>query len=290
MRNFLILHNPNAGKRTDGKRIDKLTDRLTREGFDWTLDESLYHNYFTDKYQAVPHLPYSDIVVCGGDGTIHEVVNLFWQHDVTLSIYPVGSGNDFYLKAGGKLNVDELIERIVGNHHRLIDAARLNERIFINNAGIGLDVETLKIAEKLRKYKIKRAGYKLAAAMEIMRFKPVHGFFRVDGEEFSREFMIAVVCNGAYFGGGMMISPDSRLDDGKLELVLLKRTGRLQLINLFGKIFSGQHVGHKDVEIRQAKKIEIFTDEAMTYHAEGELLGTTPLTIEVLPQALRIIA
>ena len=290
MRNFLILHNPNAGKRTDDKRIDKLTDRLTREGFDWTLDESLYHNYFTDKYQTMAQLPYSDIVVCGGDGTVHEIVNIFWQRDVTISIYPVGSGNDFYLKAGGKLNVDELIERIVGNHHRLIDAAKLNERIFINNAGIGLDVETLKIAEKLRKYKIKRAGYKLAAAMEIMLFKPVHGFFRVDGEEFSREFMIAVVCNGAYFGGGMMISPNSRLDDGLLELVLLKRTRRLQLINLFGKIFSGHHVGHKDVEIRQAKKIEIFTDEAMTYHAEGELLGTTPLTVEVLPQALRIIA
>lgn len=290
MRNFLILHNPTAGKLTAGNRIERLTNRLSAEGFDWTLDESLYHRYFTDKYQAISHLPYTDVIICGGDGTVHEVVNLFWQSDVTISIYPVGSGNDFYLKAGGKLNIDELIERIIGNHNRMIDAVKINEHIFINNAGIGLDVETLKIAEKLRKYKLKRAGYKLAAAIEIMRFKPVHGYFIVDGVEFSQEFMIAVACNGTYFGGGMKLSPDSKLDDGQMELVLLKRTGRLELINLFMKIFSGEHVGHKNVIIMPAKTIEMYTDEPMTYHCEGELLGTTPLKMEVVPQALRIIA
>lgn len=290
MRNFLILHNPNAGKRKDITRLHRLQDRLTAEGFDWTLDESLYHNYFTEKYRDMDHLPYTDIIVCGGDGTIHEVVNIFWQRDITISIFPVGSGNDFYLKAGGVLNVDELIERIIGNHSRLIDVGKLNEHIFINNAGIGLDAETLKISEKLRKYKIKRAGYKLAAAMEIMLFKPVHGYFIVDGVEFNQEFMIAVVCNGSYFGGGMMISPDSKLDDGLMELIILKRTNRIQLINLFMKIFSGDHIGHKNVIIKQAKKFEMYTDEPMTYHAEGELIGETPIQIEVIPQALRIIA
>ena len=290
MRNFLILHNPVAGRRKDIRRLNRLLDRLTAERFEWTLDESLYHHYFTEKYQAMPHLPYSDIIVCGGDGTIHEIVNLFWQRDVTISIFPVGSGNDFYLKAGGVFNVDELIERIIGDHGRMIDVAKLNEHIFINNAGIGLDAETLKISEKLRKYKIKRAGYKLAAAMEIMLFKPVHGYFIVDGVEFNQEFMIAVVCNGSYFGGGMMISPDSKLDDGLLELIILKRTRRLELIGLFMRIFNGEHMGHKNVLIKQAKTIEMYTDEPMSYHAEGELIGETPIKIEVVPQALRIIA
>lgn len=290
MRNFLILHNPTAGKRIDSKRIVRLTDRLTAEGFEWTLDQSLYPNYFTEKYSELLPLPYTDIIICGGDGTVHEVVNIFWREDVTISIFPIGSGNDFYLKAGGPLNVNELIERIIGNHSRMIDIGKVNENIFINNAGIGLDAETLKISQKMRKYKIKRAGYKLAAAIEIMVFKPTHGFFIVDDIEFSQEFMIAVVCNGSHFGGGMKISPDSKLDDGLLELIILKRTGRLQLISLFAKIFSGSHVGHKNVMIIPAKKIEMYTDEPMSYHCEGELKSTTPLKIEVIPRAIRIIA
>lgn len=289
MRNILIVQNPFAGSYKDDAKIKVLTDRLTDAGIQWTLDVSMYNDYLEDKYSDAPALPYTDVVCCGGDGTLHSLINAFKRHDVTIAVYPIGSANDFYAKAGGERDFDAIIKRIIHNEYRLIDIAQLNNRRFINNAGIGLDAETLKIVDKVRKLKIKKHAYKVSAAIELMLFKAQKGKFTIDGLSCEREFMIATISNGSYFGGGMMISPHSELDDGYLELILLKKTNRVHMLRLFSMIYEGKHVGDKDVEIFSGKSIKIETEKPMTYHCEGELGGSTPIEINVIEKGLRII-
>lgn len=289
MRNILIVQNPLAGSYKDDSKIKVLTDRLTQADIQWTLDISMYNNYLEDKYKDITVLPYTDIICCGGDGTLNSVINAFKRHDVTICIYPIGSANDFYAKAGGERDFNAIIERIINDEHQWIDIGEVNGRRFINNAGIGLDAETLKIVDKVRKLKIKKQAYKISAAIELMLFKAVHGKFTIDGLSFERDFMIATISNGTFFGGGMKISPYSELDDGYLEVVLLKKTSRIHMLKLFAMIYEGKHVGDRDVEIFSGKSIKIETEKPMTYHCEGELGGTTPLEIKVIEKGLRII-
>lgn len=289
MRNILIIENPNAGKRGSSKYTRELMEALDKAKIKYTHEVILYKGYIEEKYEDLSNFPYTDVISCGGDGTLNFNLNHFFEKDVTIGILPGGSGNDFYKMAKGTKDVDSTIQNIVDNNYRLVDVGRINEGYFINNAGFGLDSKALEIMDKMRTVFFGKLAYQSSAVIAISTYKPLKVKIVVDGVEYNREILLATLCNGTYFGGGMKLSPYSVIDDGEFELMILNKSSKMKTISLFKTIYEAKHMDDPLVECIKGKKFEFYVEKEVSYHAEGEIVGVTDILAEVLPKALRLI-
>jgi diacylglycerol kinase (ATP) len=123
--------------------------------------------------------------------------------------------------------------------------------------------------------------------LELPKFQPIKYRVVIDGVERRLEAMLIAAANAPAYGGGMLISPSSSVTDGLLDLFIVHKIGRLELVKLFPKVFTGGHITHPAVEFVSAKKVELFADSIPAF-ADGESVGQTPLAVEVLPGALKV--
>ncbi|WP_459129494.1 diacylglycerol/lipid kinase family protein [Guggenheimella bovis] len=289
MRNFLIIENINAGKNKKRKHVQKLIHTLKDAGHQVTHDASSSVHIFQEKYKDIQNLPYTDIVICGGDGTLNAILNTFEINKYTFTLFPVGSANDFYLKAAGPTDFNALIDRVLKNQIKEFDIAKANDHYFINNVGIGIDVLTLEYVNKMRAALKSGPLYFLGVLRAIATFKPMKATITLGDEVIKEDSIIVIVSNGSYFGGGMNVSPHSDLEDGELDLVMLKNTNVFHVIKLFSKLLKAEHLSYPSIIYRKVKNVKIEVEGETKAHLEGEIIEKTPLHVEVLPQAIRMI-
>jgi diacylglycerol kinase (ATP) len=134
-----------------------------------------------------------------------------------------------------------------------------------------------------------KSRYPLAMLRELASFRAITYTVTADGERWRQDAMLISVANGQSIGGGMKITPDAVLDDGYLDLFIVGPLSRLGLLTVFPKVFSGGHLGHPAVRIRRVRNVELSADSVVAY-ADGERIGPLPLTIEVVPGAVRVLA
>ncbi len=291
MRNILILLNPTAGSKKQLNRLNLLEKQLEENGIKFSIDKTLYPKYIIEKYKDNYDLPYTDVISCGGDGTLFEVVNAFHDKNVTISLFPIGTANDYYRIFTDSEDIDYLglIIRIIEQKSRKVDVIKVNDNYTINNAGFGLDTKTLTIRNKLTPVLYGKLAYKAAALRAISSYKAENIKIIVDGQEYERKVMITTLSAGMYFGGGMMINPLAVVDDGKAELFILNECGRLKLLGLFKKIFLGTHLEEELVEVFQGTKFTIIPEHSRVMHSEGELMDFEEIHAEVLNNYIDLI-
>ncbi len=289
MRNVLIILNPIAGSRKQLHLLNLLEEQFEAHGISYSIDKSLYPRYIIEKYKNNYTLPYTDVISCGGDGTLFEVVNAFYDKGITLSIFPIGSANDYYKYFYDETDFLSLIIRIIGNKYRKVDLIKINDNYTINNAGFGIDTETIKFRNKIMPVIYGKFAYKVAALYAIGTYKPTKVNIVVDGKEYSREIMIVNLASGKYLGGGMMINPMAIVDDGEAELIILNKCSKKQTIELFGQIFKGTHIENKYVEVFKGKEFKIVPDRNFQLHSEGEPFDGQIMEATVLRQYLKLI-
>ena len=134
-----------------------------------------------------------------------------------------------------------------------------------------------------------RRRYHLAMLRELASFRAINYTVTADGETWRQGAMLISVANGQSIGGGMKVTPDAVLDDGFLDLFIVGPLSRTGLLKVFPKVFSGGHIGHPAVHIRRVRKVELSAGNVVAY-ADGERIGPLPLTIEVVPGAIRVLA
>ncbi len=289
MRNVLIILNPTAGSKKQLHLLNLLEEQFKEHDILYSIDKSLYSRYIIEKYKDNYTLPYTDVISCGGDGTLFEVVNAFYDKDVTVSIFPIGSANDYYKCFYDEVDFLSLIIRIIENRYITVDLIKINDSYTINNAGFGIDTDTIRIRNKIMPVFYGKLAYKLAALYAIGTYKPTKVKIIVDGRECEREIMIATLSSGKYFGGGMMINPLSILDDGEAELIILNKCSKKEVIQLFGQIYKGTHIDHELVEVFKGKEFTIIPERKFQLHSEGEAFEGVDLEARVLEKYLRLI-
>lgn len=241
------------------------------------------------------------LVVVGGDGMVHLGINALAglgvpYGTVPLGIVPSGTGNDMARALGLPLNyATAACERILAALHdggRLIDAGRVTGNgatsWFAGVVSAGFDAAVNERANAWR-WPRGRSRYNLAMLRELATFKAVDYTVTADGETWRQGAMLISVANGQSIGGGMKVTPDAVLDDGFLDLFIVKPLSRVRFLAVFPKVFSGRHTGHRAVHIRQVRRVELSAANVVAY-ADGERLGPLPLTIEVVPGAVRVLA
>ncbi|HEY1117714.1 MAG TPA: diacylglycerol kinase family protein, partial [Acidimicrobiales bacterium] len=228
-------------------------------------------------------------VVCGGDGMVNLALQAVARTDVPLGVLPAGTGNDFAryfdlpLRDGAAAAV-----RIIHGRSREVDLARIGDRWFGGVLAAGFDAVVNERANRMRWPK-GQMRYNLATLAELRVFEPLRYVLELDGAERVVEAMLVAVGNGPSFGGGMRIAEGADLHDGLLDVVLIKPMSRVELVRTFPKLFDGSHVTHPQFERHRVRRVSIAAPGIVGY-ADGERFGALPLTVESVPNAVKVIA
>jgi diacylglycerol kinase (ATP) len=229
------------------------------------------------------------IVVCGGDGMVHIALQALAGTDTNLGIIPAGSGND----VARYLNIPRNDPRaaadvVVGSHVRVIDLARIGASThFVTVLAAGFDSLVNERANRLTWPK-GQARYTLATVAELRVFEPLPYTLDLDGEVRQLDAMLVAVGNGPSFGGGLRITHGAEIDDGWLDVVIIKPMSKLELLRTYPKLYTGKHVRHPQYERHRVRSVTVAAPGIVGY-ADGERIGSLPMTVNVAPNALRVL-
>ena len=264
-----------------------------------------------DKFQRHARVEWTSLVeqadvavLFGGDGTLHRHLATLVELELPLLVVPCGSGNDFaralnLRRVGDGLRAwAKFVE--TGSNVRSVDLGTIalsghatnggESKYFSSIAGVGLDSEIARRANALPRWLRANGGYALSAPREFLRFAPFSMKFALNGTPAAFEpSLLAAVANAPTYGGGMKIAPRARLDDGKLDVCVVRAMDKFKLFCLFPTVYFGRHLDFREVEYAQAPVVKIETEGELDVYADGEYAGQTPVEFGVAPRALKVI-
>jgi diacylglycerol kinase (ATP) len=303
----LIVMNPvSAGGRTR-RTWPSVEAALRAAGIEFDVHQTTARGDATTAVRSALRTDrYRTIVAVGGDGTLNEVVNGFFDENgaaigngAALGLLPSGTGGDFRRTAHIPTGIAAAVELIASGATRHIDCGRVDfadgsRRFFVNIADCGMGGE---VVAHINRSSHKAGGAQgtllfLGASLSIlMRYNARVTHVAMDGVSIDREVRSVVVANGSYFGGGMRVAPNAVLDDGRFDVVIIAETGRTRALTGITSLYRGRHVKRREVEVRRASVVHISCDgPPMLFDVEGEQVGTTPATLTCLPAAIRVCA
>lgn len=302
----LVVVNPaSAGGRTL-RQWPGSGDLMRALGVDFELHFTTAPGDATDAVRAALRAGTRRVVSVGGDGTLNEVVNGFFDEegaplgdDPVLGLVPSGSGGDFRRTAGIPAAPAAAVRLLASGHTRRIDAGRIDfddgsRRFFINIADCGIGGE---VVARVNRRRYKGGGARASAVFlwaslaSLMRYGSRDVCVVIDGEEVERSVQSVVVANGRFFGGGMRVAPHARLDDGLFDVVVVEAMSRVRAMTSMPSLYRGSHISRPGVETRRARSIRVeHRGEPLLFDVEGEQVGRTPATISCLPGAIRLCA
>lgn len=304
-----LLANPQAAKGKAGSKIREVRSLLQQAGFsivDLSADDAKTAYLRGKKVLST----LGAVVAVGGDGTVALAASLVAGTEVKLGIVPLGSGNDFARAVGIEVkNVAAAVQLIkcriylepnrvdallLRPDYALTNNPRLSENSFyldqiavLGNISCGVDAIINRRANR------KKQSYTIAALAEIAKLKTYRYRLSIDGgpaQELSANLL--TICNSGTFGGGMKISPNSDLQDGKFEIATVSPVSRLKLLLLFPLIFTGKHQGLKIFSTRQASnlQLELVSKQELMVTSDGEERCLPPIKVEIQAGAVCLLA
>lgn len=252
-----------------------------------------------NNFEDVPNC--SAALIFGGDGTVHRHLPQLYQRQIPTLVVPLGSGNDF-AKALGIFSVKDALLAwkqfcTTGKNVEEIDLGVIkpmaqtgSEEIFFGGvAAIGLDAEANARANRMPAWLKGRGGYLLAGLQSLLSFKPVELSVTVGERKIRRSAFFLAVGNAHRYGGGMRITPRATMNDGLLDMCLVRKMNKLKLLCWIPTVFFGGHLRLRGVEYAEAQNVRIESERELEVYADGDFACKTPVEIRVLPRALPVI-
>jgi len=251
------------------------------------------------------------VLIFGGDGTVHRHLSELVRLQLPVLIVPCGSGNDFAGAIGFRSVSDSLaawrkfcsggsnvwtvdLGTIAPLHVANMGEDTSMPHYFCCVAGVGIDGEVARRANRLPRWLRAHGGYALSLLMALTKYSPVS--MRISGQaahtdavEGMKPLIVAAFANAPAYGGGMKIAPRAKLDDGQLDVCVVRNMSKLKLLGLFPTIYFGKHLGVRQVEYRQAERVRVETGNPTDVYADGEFVGQTPIELGVARGALPVI-
>lgn len=295
IRRLLLVVNPCGGVKRGLNVLERVKPIFAEAGIELDVEITQHAGHAAMISRSLDLKSWDGLCVIGGDGTVHEVADGLMQRDesaeIPLGIIPAGTGNTL----AHHLQCDNPIDaarRIVIGKTQPLDVVRvtLTDRIVhcVDLVGWGAVADINANAERWRILGPSR--YAAAALWQIVRARRRSATLIMDGQTFDGEFLFIVASNPKYTGFGMKLTPHAELGDGLIDVVVVRRATRWEMLKLFTRVFDGSHLALKFVEYHQVCSFSIESRTHDRMNLDGEMKGHTPISAEVLPSALTIFA
>jgi len=295
-----VIVNPTAGAGATAKRWPKVKNLLENSGVSFEHDFTEAPGHATELAKSAVERGYGMVVSVGGDGTVNEIANGLYSAGangtVMLGIISTGTGKDYIKTVGIPRSCEEACQRLCHPQKMVVDLGaleytnngRMEKRVFVNFAGLGLDAEIVKYTTQRFKALGGMPSYLMGVLSSLVLHKNKDVTLTLDGDVEARRVCEVLVSNGKYGGGGMLPAPDADLKDGLLDILIINDASRPELVWSLPRIYKGTHATHPKVTMKRAKSIEVNSAQQMLLQADGELLGEAPVRFQVLPDALTL--
>jgi diacylglycerol kinase (ATP) len=280
-----LIYNPAAGRGRARRHIGEAERWFLDHGARVEIEESASPDDMSRVAAESSRAGFDRVVVCGGDGSLNLAIRDFDLDSGTLALLPLGSGDDFAHVLGIPSKLAAACDIALNGAPRSVDVATANERRFLGVAGLGFDSEVAEYAVHV-KYLRGSLIYLYSIMRVLPRFTPHR--VRINGR--AEEIMFAAVGNSRQYGGGIRITPDAKIDDGALDLCVVHRTTRGQLLKTLPKAYTGAHVKSPFVATERGSEFVIEGEREMVVYADGERVTTTPVRFALADKKLRIVA
>ncbi len=297
-----VIVNPHAGKRHVGEEIPELERTLQARGLAYRLLRTEGRGDATRFATEALKNGARFVVAVGGDGTVHEVVNGMFEEDspiideAVLGVVAAGSGCDFIRTFGLPGDATRACFHLTGDNTYPLDVGKVtyttvggetDTRLFANVAEVGLGAAVTARAERMSP-RLGQAKYFFGFWLVLPRFKLAQVRVEADRKVYEGPAYLVVIGNAQYYGGGMKVSPRSYPGDAVLDVLVFKGP-KSDAFTLIPKIYRGDHVPNDHIEeFRVKSRLVVEADRPLPIEADGEVLGSTPATFEVLAEAIRM--
>lgn len=298
-----VIVNPHAGKRRVAEEIPELERTLQARDLAYTLRRTEGRGDATRFAREALEEGSRYLVAVGGDGTVHEVVNGMMGADgqplepeAVLGVVAAGSGCDFIRTFGLPGDASRACYHLTGDNTYPLDVGRItyttvsgetDSRYFANVAEAGLGAAVTARAARMSP-RLGQAKYFFGFWLTLPRFKLATVRVEADRRTYEGPAYLVVIGNAQYYGGGMKVSPRSYPGDGVLDVLVFKGP-KSDSFTLLPKLYRGEHLPHDHIEeFRVKQKVTIEADRPLPIEADGEVLGSTRATVDVVPHAIRM--
>ena len=294
MNKVLVIANPMSGVTTFDKAISSVIKYFNSYDVEYTLIKTEYAGHATVLLKNENLNMFNSVCAMGGDGTLFEVLNGMLSRTenerIPISVIPNGTGNSF-MKTINISEFEGAIKKISLGNSKKIDVMKAScgsESFFsLNLIGWGMATDISVLAERLRFFGGQR--YNVASFFEIIKNKRRYAKLTVDGVEREDNFAFIIACNTKYVGKDMKMAPDALINDGLIDLIIVKKASSIMLFSVFPKLFDGSHVKHDACEYVQCNSFAIDPIIEGSLNIDGEIIGTSPVSVELIKGGVELI-
>ncbi|HEY0776069.1 MAG TPA: diacylglycerol kinase family protein [Nocardioidaceae bacterium] len=228
------------------------------------------------------------VVAVGGDGMVASLAGAVVEAGGTLGIVPSGRGNDFARQLGIGGGPEEVAATLLEAAPRQVDVIDVGGRVVVGSVYAGVDSLASELVD--RAHRLPRpVQYPYAAVRSVLGFRPSSYDVVVDGEAHRFDAFTVVVANSGYYGSGMHVAPGAVIDDGLLDVVVIRAASKLRLVRALPRLYDGSHVALEEVVVLRGRSVSVRAANPTLAYGDGEQLGPLPVTAEVVPKALAVL-
>ncbi len=287
-----VIANPRAGRGRRGDVLARVRARLDAGGADVDYLTSNSSDHAEELAEAAVHRRRT-IVACGGDGHVGRLASVAARRSVPLGLVPIGVGNDFAAEFGLAPDQPECVaDTLLAGAVRTIDVGRVGDRLFCGVAGCGFAAQANEWANRQR-WIGGTALYIASVVKTLATYRPCPLRLTIDGDVVETSAWLVAVANARALGGGMLIAPDARLDDGALDVVVVGPVSRIEFLRTFPKVFTGRHVEHPQIAIARGAIVDIEPvdrrEARLAVYADGERAAMLPSRFEAIAKHLQVL-
>ena len=286
----LLFYNAHSGSGTFKNNLDYVIGKFQEKGLQVVPLRASKGRTLGETLAEIDQDEYRQIIVSGGDGTINVCVNHMIKNDIhlPLAIFPAGTANDFAYNFGIPTDIREMVDIALGDKLVEADVGQVNDKYFINVAAIGSLVDVSQKTDPRLKNTLGTMAYYLKGISEVPALKPLPMKFVTDDKVFDEKIYFMVVMNGKSAGGFKKLALDSSINDGLLDVMIFKKMNVVELATTTLKVLRGRHIGDKNIDFFQTRKLRLETNANVSTDIDGEEGGGFPMDFSVLKSRLKI--
>jgi YegS/Rv2252/BmrU family lipid kinase len=283
-----LIVNPSAGAGRAAGLLPGVEMALRSHGIPFRVDRTTSIEHARELARAAREAG-ELAAAMGGDGLAGAVAGELQGSDTVMALLPGGRGNDLARKLGLGHDPVAAVDVLAAGKERRIDVAQAGGTVYLGILSAGFDSVVNEIANATR-LPLGTQVYAYAALRALPRWKPANWQVIIDGAEHAFSGYAVAVANSGVFGGGMWLVPDAELDDGLLDVALTADRSKAAYLRALNKVFKGTHVDEPGFTVLRGREITFKADRQFVSYADGDPIAPLPVTVRVLPQALRVVA